>query len=227
MAYALRRFAPLVLLAAVAGAACQPVKPPPPPPPPGSFITYYLSDDSSGWVRSFLPHSRTLAGGATGSQQLLADGSVVLSLANLAPATNGGSSFITVPLRLGDIQSIQLQLASTCCEGVSVQLWFDINGDSDFFKWDSNGNGGFLGPDDAASINTQASSLLIDDTTTLHVVNNMFTLGQIKAGTWKPTITPDTRVWILVRFGIFNPPPNNGSATVSALRVNGFDLLVP
>jgi len=228
---AFRRLVPLVVLAAAVAAACQPPKQPakaaPTPPPPGLFITYYLSNDSGGWFRSVAPHSRTLSGGATASQALLPDGSVALDLADLVSITNGGSAFMTVPGRLGDIDTIQLQLASTCCEGVQLLLLFDLDGDGEFGDWDAAGNGTFGGGDESASVETQATSLTVDDSTLLHVTNFDFTLGDIKAGMWMPAIDEDTSVAILIRFGIFNPPPDAGGAVASALLVNGVDLLVP
>jgi hypothetical protein len=226
-----RRLVPLLVVAAAIGAGCQPAKKGPPP-APGLFVAHYLSSDSAGYFRSTAPHARPLAGGATAAQQLLPDGSVALGLAELGNVTNGGTMFLTVPVRLGDVHTIQLQLASNCCEGVALELWLDESGDGELFTWDPNGFGGsngFLTDEDdiAYTPHTPALSIAIDDATTLEVLNGSFTLGQIKAGAWKPTIDADTLVAIGVRFNIFDPPPDDGVIAASALRVNGLDVLVP
>lgn len=212
--------------------ACQPVKKKTPP-TPGSFIAYYVTGSPGTGFRSVTPHSTQPAGGGTSSQALLPDGSVQLEVVGAAdptlPVKNG---FLIVPIRLGDIESIVVQLAPGSHHTAGIDLWFDKDGDGDFLQWNAAGNfTGFGGDVWAVDKDISSATLNVSNSTLFQLVagsDQDRTLAQLKAGA-ENGIGAGTRLVIFVYLGVFpqTPDPTNANATVSSVRLNGTELLVP
>jgi len=232
----IRHFAPLLALVIVAAAACEPTKPPPPPPPPGQFIAAYLTNETGGTgLRSATPHTFSIPGGGTASQTLNGDGSVDLDIVGTTVDLRTG--FQTDPFLLGALETVEVEL--TPGSVVRIALFLDKDGDGDFAIWAANGS--FTGNGtDAAPIDgftESGASLSVTGATPFlmcpgpgpgpcPIVER--TLAELKAGA-EPGVGPATIAAIAVH--TFTPPgttfPATPGATVTSLKVNGVELLVP
>jgi hypothetical protein len=227
-----RRLVPVLGLACLV-AACTPTKPSPPPIPPGALIAYYYSADNfalTGPFRSQAPHSRILFDGASmptdgrAAQDLLPDGSVALAAEGKAAPNAVEVGFWLVPVRLGDIGTINVA-TTPGSDAVTVDLLLDRNGDGEFGTWDANGNRTSENPDSQAIGQSEAPNHTVDDASSFFANGiGMTTLGNLKAGA-HAGITPDTRVAILVLLDTTGEL--EGQAFVTSVRINGVDVLVP
>ena len=226
----------MLALVALLGAQCQPPKPT--GPTPGQYLGFYFTveDDFGGdGYRSVAPHSRAVDGG-TSAQALAPDGAVVLGVTDIGGMViSVDDGFTTLPFRLGDLATLQALLAAAPDGALQMGLWFDVDGDGDFLDWDPAGHFVGLGGDSYAFCTKTANltTLEIGNSTQCDVISSgqmavTRTIQQLKDGDY-PGITADTLVVAVVYLHV--PKPGMGtasaSATVSALLLNGFDLLVP
>jgi hypothetical protein len=232
----IRGFAPLLAIAAVVGAACEPAKPPPPPPPPGLFIASYLTNESGGTgLRTPVPHSFAIPGGGTASQTLSGDGSVELGVNGTTVSAR--TAIQTVPFVLAALESIEVELAPGSV--ARIALFLDKDGDGDFAAWAANGsfagNGSDAAPIDGFTLD--GGDLIVGDATEFLVCPGpgpgtcpgvIHTLAELKAGA-EPGIGAFTVAAVSVHTfkPLDTPFPASPSATVTSLKVNGTELLVP
>ena len=215
---------------ALALAACQPAKPAPAPAPvPGQFVAFYSISHDGGTFRSPTPFTLSVEGGGDAASALGPDGSLGAAATGLTGTHFASVGFWVVPVRLGDVATIQLVTSLSDGE-YGIGLGFDLDGDGDIGSWTPGGEFTSVGGDQLASRDrTSAPSLTIDDSTLFtEFAAGMIspqTLGQLKSGS-VPGIGPTTRMFILVQFTLRAPPPD-GSALFTSLRLNGVELLVP
>jgi hypothetical protein len=213
-----RRLVPLIVVvtaAVIVGAACQPAKKAAPPPAPGTFIAYYWGSGAETF-RSAQPSVHDVGGG-TITHALMPDGAVELTTSGQPPPVDVG--FWTVPVRLGDLQSVVVNLTANSAQVLRVDLFVDVDGDGDFFEWDANGNWVGYGDDHWLLGPTSPTlGITVDGST----VFGTHTLDELKAGT--VGIGPATPVAISV--AIMTDAPNE-LAVMSSMLVNGLDILVP
>jgi hypothetical protein len=174
------------------------------------LITYYTANNGTSFFRSKTPFMSGVATQSIGSH-----GSVTVSANSSGYADSG---FVIYDGRLGDINSVNV---SGVGQQYSLNLWFDKDGDGEYFNWSGNVLSGLgsdsyiLGPgSDAEGV------LTIDDGsqfTSLNPGGGNYTFADLKAGA-APGITADTHVaiWIGVTIG----SGGNTTATINSVSIN-------
>jgi len=186
-----------------------------------SQVEYYAVNDGTNFWRSVPPFPNTTPtnpGGGTVHQTVNADGSVTVAIQS-APGYADCGFYLPVGL-LGNLNSIKITTMPGSA-AISLNLWFDIDGNGEYFTWTSNeyqGVGGdayILGPQSSGNALTVNA---LSSFTSMNPGGGNYTLAQLISGAAAASgITSTTRIAIWVGIAV-----NNGSstATINSLTIN-------
>ncbi|MGH7904519.1 MAG: hypothetical protein ACREPA_10430 [Candidatus Dormibacteraceae bacterium] len=170
-------------------------------------ITYYTANNGTTFQRSRMPFT------GLESQSANRNGSVTVSITGAPGYADSG--FAIYDGTLGGLTSFKLNGTG---DQYGMNLWFDVNGDGEFFTWAGNVYTGVgsdtygLGPASAAD-----GTLTVNDGSSFYLIKNgmTYTLAQLKSGS-APGITSATHIAIWV--GVTAPNGGSKTATVSLPR---------
>ncbi len=144
-------------------------------------VNYYSINDGTQFTRSLVPKS-AITGNGTVSQMINADNSVTLTISNSPGYADCGFYFRAGTL--GDFNGLQIA-TSAGSDPVSVNIWFDVDNNGEFFTWNGNvlsglGNDAYiLGPSSVQNVlNVDANS----NFNSLIPGGGNYTLDQLKSG---------------------------------------------
>jgi len=180
-----------------------------------SQVGYYTINDGAQYTRSLTPTSMPVGNG-TVSQTINADGSVTFSIINSSGYSDDGFYFAAGAV--GNFNGLNIS-TSAGSDPISVNIWFDVDGNGEFFVWNGNVLSGLgsdayiLGP---SSVQNVLSVNANTNFTSLNPGGGSYTLAQLKSGA-APGITNTTKIALWV--GIAT---NGGSlsATVQSIEMN-------
>ncbi|HUJ17087.1 MAG TPA: chitobiase/beta-hexosaminidase C-terminal domain-containing protein [Nitrospirota bacterium] len=180
-----------------------------------SQVGYYSINDGTLFTRSLAPTSAAVGNG-TVSQTTKTDGAVQLTISNSPGYADCGFYFNAGTL--GDFSGLDIVTAAGS-DPVSVNIWFDVDNNGEFFTWSGNVLSGLssdkyiLGPASVQNVlNVDANSTF----NSLIPGGGNYTLAQLKNGA-APGITSGTKIAIWVGIATGGGSLN---ATVSSLTVN-------
>lgn len=181
-----------------------------------SQVDYYTINDGSQFIRSLVPFSAPTGSNGTAQQIDNSDGSLTLTINN-SPAYADCGFYVFVGM-LGDLNSMKITTTSGS-DPISVNIWFDNNGNGEFFTWTGTVYGGLGG--DSYILGPQSTNNLLSlntgsTFTSLNPGSGNYTLAQLIGGA-APGITITTRIAIWVGINV-----NSGSsmATIQSLTIN-------
>ncbi len=181
-----------------------------------SQVDYYTINNGSQFIRSLVPFSTPTGISGTALQTNNADGTVTLTI-NSSPAYADCGFYMFIGM-LGDLNSIKITTTSGSSP-ISVNIWFDEDGNGEFFTWTGTVYGGvgkdayILGPQSTSNVlNINTGSTF----TSLNPGGGSYTLAQLISGT-APGITITTRIAIWVGVSVSS---GSSTATIQSLTIN-------
>jgi len=185
-------------------------------------VAFYVSNINNSFTRSTTPQDISVSGD-TVSQSLNSDGSVSVNAHSSSYADSG------IHLPVGTISSFNgLSLTVSGTAPVTVNLWFDMDNNGEFFVWSGNTYTG-AGLDGYASGPSSSSSVTVDSTSSFYfmapnstsgsthiLAGHTYTLAQLKAGA-ASGISGSTPVAVWIGVASTGTPL---SSTLQSLTIN-------